>query len=148
MQQANIASCAGSEAVGTSVADANTHAVCQAFRAWNADHFEALSELLHPEIGWYTPGKSAFAGDTLGRQAVLEKFAQYASATQGTFRASLKKILHSEDGRIVAIHHDTAERNHKRLAVGCCTVFDFEDGLILESRDHFYDLYRWDEFWS
>ncbi len=56
--------------------------------------------------------------------------------------------MQSEDGRVVAVHQDTAERNEKRLNAGGCTVFDIEDGLILEGREHFHDLYHWDEFWS
>lgn len=102
----------------------------------------------HPEAAWYTPGRSAVAGELLGRDAVLARFAQYRRETGGTFRMSLKKVLQSSDGRVVAIYHDSGERNGKRLNAGCCTVFDFEDGLILEGMEHFHDLYTWDEFWS
>jgi uncharacterized protein len=134
--------------MGMSITDANAYVVRRAFAAWNKNDFETLARLLHRDVAWYTPGRSVVAGETLGPDAVLAQFLKYAAAPRGTFRASLKKVLQSEDGRVVAIHHDTGERNGKRLDVGCCTVFDLEDGLILEGREHFYDLYHWDEFWS
>lgn len=134
--------------MGMSIADANARVVRQAFAALNGNDFDTLAGLLHEEVAWYTPGRSAVAGETLGREAVSAQFARYTAATQGTFRATLKKVLQSEDGRVVAIHRDTGERNGKRLDAGCCTVFDIEDALILEGREHFHDLYSWDEFWS
>ncbi len=131
-----------------SIADANARAVRQVFKAWNANDFEALAGVLHPEVAWYTPGRSIFAGEALGPDAVVSQFRNYAAHTQGTFRARLRQLLQSDDGRVVAIHQDTAGRNGKRLNAGACTVFDIEDGLILEGREHFHDLYHWDEFWS
>lgn len=131
-----------------SIAEVNAHTVRQVFSAWNASDFKALAGLLHPEVGWYIAGKGPFAGEISGREAVLARFDQYQTGTQRSFRASLKQVLQSEDGRIVAIHHDTGVRGHKRLNVGCCTVFEMEDGLILEGRDHFFDLDHWDDFWS
>lgn len=57
-------------------------------------------------------------------------------------------MLRSDDGSVIGIHHNSAERNGKRLDVGCCIVFALEDGRIVDGREHFYDLYAWDEFWS
>ena len=143
MRQANQ----GLGDMGMSIADANARVARRAFAALNAKDFEKLAGLFHEEIAWYTPGRSAVAGEALGRDAVVAQFMKYAAGTQGTFRADLKKVLQSEDGRVVAVHHDTAERHEKRLDAGCCTILDIEDGLILEGREHFHDLYSWDEFW-
>lgn len=148
MRQANQESNAGNDDVGTSIADANADAVRRAFTALNANDFAALARLFHRDAAWYIPGRSAVAGEALGRDAVFARFAQCVRDTGGTFRMSLKKVLQSTDGRVVAIHHDSGQRNGKRLNAGCCTVFDFEDGLILEGSEHFHDLYTWDEFWS
>ncbi len=131
-----------------SISEANCATVARAFAACNANDFEALGALLHPEVVWYTPGRSQRSGESVGRDAVFARFAKYAADTGGTFRMSLKKVLHSQDGRVVAIHRDSGERNGRRLNTGCCTVFDFEEGLILEGCEHFHDLYHWDEFWS
>jgi hypothetical protein len=45
-------------------------------------------------------------------------------------------------------HYNCAERNGKRLDVFCCIVIELENGRIIIGREHFYDLYAWDEFWS
>jgi len=138
----------GNDDVRTSIAKANADAVQRAFEALKTNDFAALAGFFHRDASWYVPGRSAVAGEALGRDAVFARFARYASDSGGTFRMSLKKVLHSADGRVVAIHRDSGERNGKQLNAGCCTVFDFEDGLIIEGREHFHDLYNWDEFWS
>jgi ketosteroid isomerase-like protein len=38
--------------------------------------------------------------------------------------------------------------NGKHLDVGNCIVFELTDGRITDGREHFHDLYAWDEFWS
>jgi uncharacterized protein len=35
----------------------------------------------------------------------------------------LLNVLESDDGRAVAVHHNCAKRNSKRLDVLCCIVF-------------------------
>jgi uncharacterized protein len=57
-------------------------------------------------------------------------------------------VLTSDDGLVVGIHHNGAERNGKQLDVMCCLVFEFKDGRVIDGREHFDDLYAWDEFWS
>ena len=51
-------------------------------------------------------------------------------------------------GRVVGVHHNSAERNGKVLDTGCCIEFKLEDGRIIHGREHFFDLYNCDEFWS
>jgi uncharacterized protein len=38
--------------------------------------------------------------------------------------------------------------NGKHLNVGDSIVFRLKDGRITDGREHFEDLYAWDEFWS
>ena len=54
----------------------------------------------------------------------------------------------SPDGRVVGLHHSSAERGGKRLDTDCCIVFELENGRMVSGREHFYDLANWDEFWS
>jgi len=30
----------------------------------------------------------------------------------------------------------------------CCLVFALKDGRVTDGREHFGDLYAWDDFWS
>jgi len=57
-------------------------------------------------------------------------------------------VLTDEDGRVIGIHRNTAERDGKKLDVQCCIVFEIEDGRLIDGREHFFDLHAWDEFWS
>jgi hypothetical protein len=52
----------------------------------------------------------------------------------GTVKATLESVLRSDDGRVVGIHHNSGERNGKRLDVGCCIVFEVKDGREKPSR--------------
>ena len=40
------------------------------------------------------------------------------------------------------------ERDGKSLDVSNCIVFELKDGKVVDGREHFNDLYAWDEFWS
>ncbi len=63
-------------------------------------------------------------------------------------KATLQHVLEGDDGRVIGIHHNSGERNGNRLDVGCCIDFEVKDGRIVSGREHFYDLYAWDKFWS
>jgi ketosteroid isomerase-like protein len=52
------------------------------------------------------------------------------------------------DNRVVGIQRSTADRNGKHLDVANCIVFELKDGKVTDGREHFEDLYAWDEFWS
>jgi ketosteroid isomerase-like protein len=60
----------------------------------------------------------------------------------------LQRVLTDEDGRVIGIHRNTAERDGKTLDIYCCIVFEVVDGRITDGREHFYDLHTRDEFWS
>ena len=49
---------------------------------------------------------------------------------------------------MVALHHNSGERNGKRLETDCCIVFEVKNGQIVPGREHFYDLHNWDGFWA
>jgi ketosteroid isomerase-like protein len=57
-------------------------------------------------------------------------------------------VLADDDGRVVGIHHNSAERDGEHLDVDCAIVFEVRDGWITDGREHFFDRYAWDEFWS
>jgi uncharacterized protein len=130
------------------IADENAEVVRRAYEAFNTSDAKVLTELFHEAASWHTPGRSPIAGDNQGRDAVFSQFGKYVGDTGGTFRANLRDVLKSDDGRVIGIHHNSGERNGKRLDVGCCIVFEVKDGQIIEGREHFYDLHAWDEFWS
>ena len=126
----------------------NAAIVRRSYEAFNRGDLMTLTELFGDDVSWHTPGRSPLAGDVVGREAVFARLGRYVTETGGTFRAELKRVLTDEDGRVIGIHHNVAERDGKRLDVYSCIVFELEDGRIVDGHEHFYDLPAWDEFWS
>jgi uncharacterized protein len=126
----------------------NAALVRRGYEAFNTADMETLTELFAESASWHTPGRGPLAGDRVGRDAVFAQFGRYGGQTGGTFGATLQQVLTSDDGHVIGIHRNTAERNGKTLDVTCCIVFEIEDGRVVDGREHFYDLYAWDEFWS
>lgn len=126
----------------------NTAIVRRGYEALNSGDLRTLAGLFGVDVSWHTPGRSPLAGDTVGREAVSARLGRYLAETGGTFRAELKRVLTDEDGRVLGIHHNLAERRGKHLDVYCCIVFELANGRIVDGREHISDLPAWDEFWS
>ena len=91
-------------------------------------------------------GNSSAAGDAIGRDAVFAQFVRYGGETAGTFKATLRDVFASPDGKVVGLHHNSGERNGEQLDTDCCIVFELDNGRIVSGREHFYDLTNWDQF--
>ena len=120
----------------------------RAYDAFNAADIETLTELFDENIVWHLPGRSSMAKDYEGRDATLAYFGQIGQETGGTFQAELQQLFAGDDGRVIGLQRSTAERGGKSLDVGNCIVFELKDGKVVDGREHFNDLYAWDEFWS
>jgi uncharacterized protein len=120
----------------------------RAYDAFNSGDINTLTEIFDESAVWHLPGRSSMANDYQGRDATLAYFGQLAQETGGTFRAELERLLADEDGRVVGIQRSTADRDGKHLDVRDSIVFQLRDGRITDGREHFEDLYAWDEFWS
>ena len=119
----------------------------RAYEAFNTGDMNTLTELMDETV-WHLPGRSSMAGDYKGSGATLAYFGHLAQETGGTFRADLQHMAADGDNRVVGIQRSTAERNGKHLDVSNCIVFELKDGKVTDGREHFEDLYAWDQFWS
>jgi uncharacterized protein len=129
-------------------ADENVAIMRRAYEAFNTGDVDTLAELMDEGARWHLPGRSSMAGDYQSRDATLAYFGQLAQETGGTFRAELQHMAADGDTRVVGIQRSTADRNGKHLDVADCIVFELKDGRMTDGREHFEDLYAWDEFWS
>jgi ketosteroid isomerase-like protein len=118
------------------------------YEAFNSADMDTLIEVFDEGIAWHLPGRSKFADDYQGRDATLAYFGQLGQETGGTFRAELQHLLADDEDRVVGIQRSTGDRNGRHLDVGNCIVFQLKDGRVIDGREHFHDLYAWDEFWS
>ncbi len=126
----------------------NVATMQRAYDAFNTGDMDTLIEIFDEGLVWHLPGRSSMASDYQGRDATLAYFGQLAQKTGGTFRAELERLLGDDDDRVVGIQRSTADRDGKHLDVGNCIVFQLKDGRVTDGREHFNDLYAWDEFWS
>jgi ketosteroid isomerase-like protein len=129
-------------------ADENAAIMRRAYAAFNSADINTLIELFDESAVWHLPGRSRFADDYQGREATLAYFGQLGQETGGTFQAELQHLLADDEDRVIGIQRSRAERNGKRLDVGNCIVFELKDGRVTDGREHFHDLYAWDEFWA
>jgi uncharacterized protein len=126
----------------------NVAVMRRGYEAFNSADMDTLIEVFDEGIAWHLPGRSKFADDYQGRDATLAYFGQLGQETGGTFRAELQHLLADDEDRVVGIQRSTGDRNGRHLDVGNCIVFQLKDGRIIDGREHFHDLYAWDEFWS
>lgn len=129
-------------------ADENVAIMRRAYEAFNAADVDTLTDLFDESVVWHLPGRSSMADDYQGRDATLAYFGQIGERTGGTFQAELQQLFSADDGRVIGVQRSTAERDGKRLDVGNCIVFELKDGKVVDGREHFNDLYAWDDFWS
>ena len=120
----------------------------RAYEAFNSGDLDTVGEIFDENVVWHLPGRSSMATDYEGRDAVLAYFGRIGQETAGTFRAELEDLTADDDDRVVGIQRSTGDRNGKHLDVGNCIVFQLKDGRVTDGREHFHDLYAWDEFWS
>ena len=132
----------------TMTANENAAIMRRAYAAFNSADLNTLDELFDEGAVWHLPGRSRFAGDYQGREATLAYFGQLGQETGGTFQAELQHVLADDEDRVIGIQRSRAQRDGKHLDVGNCIVFQLKDGRVTDGREHFHDLYAWDEFWA
>jgi uncharacterized protein len=128
--------------------DENVAVMRRAYDAFNTGDIDTLTELFDESVVWHLPGHSSMADDYHGRDATLAYFGQIAQETGGTFRAELRHLAADGDDRVVGIQRSTGDREGKHLDVADCIVFELKDGRVTDGREHFENLYAWDDFWS
>ncbi len=128
--------------------DQNVAIMQRAYDAFNTGDINTLTEVFDESAVWHLPGRSSMADDYQGRDATLAYFGLLAQRTGGTFRATLERLTADGEDRVVGIQRSTADRDGKHLDVADCIVFQLKDGRVTDGREHFEDLYAWDEFWS
>ena len=131
----------------TGVALANAAVMRRAVDAFGVGDMATLTKIFSPDLRWHIPGRSAIAGDHIGRDAVFAFFGKTMTLTNGTFKVNALEIIGDEKGGVF-ITNDTGERNGKKLDVMLMLRVHIRDGQFVEVWDHVADLYSHDEFWS
>ena len=129
-------------------ADENVATVQRIYEAFNKGDIDTLIEIFDESVAWHLPGRSSMAKDYQGRDATLAFFGQLGQESGGPFRPEPQQFVGADDGRVIVIQRSIGERNGKQLDAGVCLVFQLQDGRVTDVREHYEDLYAYDEFWS
>jgi hypothetical protein len=136
-------------AKGTNMtAEESAEVVRRGYHAFNIADLDLFTTLSADDLTWETPGTSPRAGLRKGREAVYAQYGAYLGGTEGTFKAELHYVAADGQGRVIGVHRNTGLRNGKSLDSMCCITFEVKDGKIISGKEHFFDLYNWDQFWS
>jgi len=122
--------------------------VRRGYEAFSTGDIETLSEVIADDATQYQPGTGEMAGERVGLQAILEFYGRLASETNGSFRVELEGLYTDGQGRVVAIHRSTGDREGRHLDTGTSLIFTISDGQARDIHGCQEDIDAWDQFWA
>ncbi len=128
-------------------ANENAAVVRSGYEAFARGDLATVTSLFSPDIVWHIPGSSPLAGDRRGPADVVAFFGDLAAMSGGTFSLQLHDLLASDD-HVVALGHQTAQRNGKTLDEDLVHVWHVSDGKATEFWGVPYDAAAADAFWA
>ena len=108
---------------------------------------EPVRAMLAPDVAWHVPGRSALAGDYVGRDEVLRYFAGRRALAHATFRIAVRRVL-ADDERAVILASGQLERDGETVGWEIVGVFRIAAGTIAECWVFPHDQRAFDEIWS
>jgi len=108
---------------------------------------DVLRAMLTDDVVWHVPGRSAIAGDHVGKGEVLDYFHQRRQLGRGAFTVNVHDVL-ANDERAVLFAGGQAERDGRTIQWETVGIFGIEGGKIGECWLLPFDQYAFDEIWS
>jgi ketosteroid isomerase-like protein len=108
---------------------------------------EAIEAMLTDDIVWHVPGRSAIAGDHVGKSEVFDYFHRRRQLGRGTFKVDVRDVLASDE-RAVLFASGQAERGGGTIEWETAGVFRIEGRKIAECWLLPFDQYAFDAIWS
>jgi len=129
------------------MAHPNQEVLRRVYEAFGRGDIPALLDLFADDVKWHAGGRSPLAGDYEGHEAVVSFFTKLMELSGGTFRLEIHDITASDD-HVVALVHETGERDTKILDENFIHVWHVRGGKVTEFWDAGANQYAWDEFWA
>jgi ketosteroid isomerase-like protein len=101
-----------------------------------------------PDAVHSAPGNNPIAGEYKGIGAILAYYGKLFELSDGTFTAELKSASAEGDDKVVATHHDSAQRGGKTLDQDETLTFTIAGGKITRLVENHSDRAAYDAFWS
>lgn len=103
--------------------------------------------LLHDDVAWHFPGASWMSGDHTGKGKVIELFVNIARLTGNTFRPVATHVV-GDDEVVVSLVEAAASYEGRTFSTGVAVVWTFDGDLVVDGREHVYDVAGLDAFWG
>ena len=130
-----------------SVVEQNIANTRRGYEAFATGDFDALRELLSPDIVWHVRGGAPIDGDYRGYDEVFGFFATMFQETDGTLKLDVHDILANED-HVTAMCTATATRNGITSSEQLVQVFHVRDGRTTECWSATTDPEKTVAFWK
>jgi len=125
----------------------NATSARRGFEAFRTGDLAAIAELIDENAVWRVGGRSPFAGERRGRNAILGFLAETARASGGTYRTEPLWVV-ADDERVVAAYRATGEREGRILDLEQLLLVRVQGGRWVEVTAVPTDQYAFDAFWS
>jgi len=119
----------------------------RAYEDFDSGDLDALKEVMGEAVVWHEPGRSSFAGDYRGLDAVLGFLGDLKARSGGTFKVEVLDELNAPE-RVVVFQRETATRKGKSLDVIAAVDYEIHHRKITEVTVYHPDTYEFDEFWA
>jgi len=122
----------------------NVARIRDGYAAFARGDFAALNDLFAEDLLWHVNGRSQFAGEYRGPEAVFGFFGKLMEVTEGSLRVDLHALF-ADDDHGVALVVTTASRGGRSVNVNVTHVFHMRDGKVVEFWDASTNQYAFDE---
>ena len=122
----------------------NVTRIRDGYAAFAKGDFTVLNDLFAEDLLWHVNGRSQFAGEYRGREAVFGFFGKLIEVTEGSLRIDLHALF-ADDDHSVALVVTTASRGGRSASVNVAHVFHMRDGKVVEFWDASTNQYAFDE---
>lgn len=122
--------------------------VRRGYQAFSTGDGATLTEIIAADATQYQPGSGELAGEHNGRDAILQFYGRLAHETNGSFRVELEHLYTDGQGRVVATHRATGERQGRQLDTRASLIFTVSDGMARDIHGCQEDIDAWDTFWA
>jgi ketosteroid isomerase-like protein len=127
----------------------NVELIRRGFEAFNRADVAALSTLISSDAVQHMPGgPNTFAGDHIGRDAILAMYGEMGAETGGTFGADLQDVKADGADRVVAQYLARGDRHGKSLGTRHTITFAMTNGTATDITDTTVDEAAWNDFWA
>lgn len=103
--------------------------------------------VLAPEVVWDMPGSSWMGGTHHGTAAVARLFMALGEITDHNFTTVPRGIV-GDDEYVVSIVDASMTFRGRTFTTSVAVVWRFEDGHVVEVREHGFDVAGLDAFWG